>query len=374
VTGTVGRVVRGLLPLAVLLLLPGAAGAAVRLNQIQVVGTHNSYHQEVSPAEARVRAAGGLVDDSPWQYTHAPLVDQLARQGVRQLELDLYADPDGGRYAAPQLRARAGEGPYDPAMLAPGTKVLHVQDYDYRSSCLTLVACLVEVEAWSAANPDHVPLAVLLELKDEPLPAGIPGAVPLPWTTARMDALDAEIRAVLPPERLLVPDDVRGLRASLDPAAPGGGGGWPALRRARGRILFLLDSDERERRRYGRGHPALAGRVAFTSSRPGRRDAAFVRVNDPRGAGLGRIRRLVRRGYAVRTRADADTAEARRGDRRRARRALRSGAHWVSTDYPAPGLAARFGTDYAVRLPGGLRARCNPVSAPPRCRSAGLER
>ena len=41
-----------------------------------------------------------------------------------------------------------------------------------------------------------------------------------------------------------------------------------------------------------------------------------------------------------------------------------SGAHFVSTDY----LVAdeRFSA-YAVSLPGGVLARCNPVIAPPTC-------
>ena len=72
----------------------------------------------------------------------------------------------------------------------------------------------------------------------------------------------------------------------------------------------------------------------------------------------------MRRGYLVRTRADADTVEARTGDTTRRDAALASGAQWVSTDYPAPGTADRFGTDYVVSLPGDAIVRCNPVSAP----------
>ena len=80
----------------------------------------------------------------------------------------------------------------------------------------------------------------------------------------------------------------------------------------------------------------------------------------------------MRLGYVVRTRADARHARGPRGDTRRARRALASGAQWVSTDYPAPGMAARFGTDYVVRLP--RPARCNPVNAPRGCRGGRLDR
>jgi hypothetical protein len=105
-----------------------------------------------------------------------------------------------------------------------------------------------------------------------------------------------------------------------------------------------------------------------------RQDAAFIKLNDPTGAGLALIRDTVRRGYVVRTRTDADTREARAGDPRRRRQALASGAQWISTDYPAPGIAARFGSSYHVRLPNHRPARCNPVTATRRCRGARLDR
>ena len=357
---------------AAALVMPAPSVAApLRLNHLQVVGTHNSFHLEPSPAELRLLAGSGLVDTSVLEYSFAPLGVQLERQDVRQLELDLFADPAGGRYAEPRLRALAGEGPADPALWRPGTKVLHVQDYDYRTTCTTLVACLAEVRAWSDRHRGHVPVAVLLELRDQPLPRPVPATVPLRWTAARMDALEAEIRAVFPRDRLIVPDDVRGRHATLERAVRRRG--WPRLARSRGRVMFLLDNTaQRLRRAYLSGHPSLAGRLLFTASRPGRPDAAFVKVNHPAGMNARRIRRLVRRGYVVRTRADADTREARARDPRRRRAALASGAHWVSTDYPAPGTAGRFGSPYAVRL--GRPARCNPVTAPAGCRSSRLER
>ena len=82
----------------------------------------------------------------------------------------------------------------------------------------------------------------------------------------------------------------------------------------------------------------------------------------------------MRRGYVVRTRADADTRQARTGDTTMRDAALASGAQWVSTDYPAPGMSSRFGTSYVAQLPGGAAARCNPVNAPATCRSYVLER
>ena len=342
-----------------------SSAAPVRLNHLQVVGTHNSYHLEASPAESRIRRHAGY-DDSPLAFSHLPVSEQLEDQHVRQLEFDLFADPRGGRYAAPRLRSLAGEPPYDPIMRERGTKVLHIQDYDYRSNCLTLVRCLRSVRAWSRSHRRHVPLAIVLDLKDEPLPPALSATVPLPWTAARMDALDEEIRSVFRRGELIVPDDVRGRRRALRTAVLRDG--WPTLSRARGKVMFLMANRDPYRKRYRAGHPRLAGRILFPNSSPAGSDAAFMEVNDPRGAGERRIRRLVRRGFVVRTRADADTIEARANDVGRAGSALASGAQWVSTDFPAAGTATHLGSPYFVALPGAVPARCNPVTAPPACR------
>ena len=383
---------------------PGSARAAgshnpdrqLRLNQLQVIGTHNSYHLEASPAESALR---GLVDpagEKTLQYSHPVLATQFANQQVRQIELDVWADPNGGLYARPLLRRLTLGGPYDPVMKKPGTKVLHIQDIDYHSNCLTFRRCLQAVKGWSDANPRHVPIAVLIEFKDSPL--ALPGlsapqltkaaqqvakqrtaaaaaertasaaallATPLPWTTARMDTVDTDIRSVFPANDLITPDDVRGGHATLEQAVLSRG--WPTLARSRGKTLFLMDNPGSYRDSYLAGHPSLRGRVLFTNSTPGQPDAAFVEENDPTGANLARIQDEVRRGYVVRTRADADTVQARTDDTSMRDAALASGAQWVSTDYPVASDSARFGTDYAVQLPGDVAARCNPVTAPAHC-------
>jgi hypothetical protein len=93
----------------------------------------------------------------------------------------------------------------------------------------------------------------------------------------------------------------------------------------------------------------------FTSSLPGSPEAAFVKLNDPLANG-DLISSLVAAGYIVRTRADADTVEARLGLTFRRDAALASGAQFVSTDYPEPDLDV--GTGYVVDLPGHEIARC----------------
>lgn len=343
----------------------------LRINEIQVVGSHNSYHLAASAEETAVRRGFIGEADDLMQYSHAPLGEQLAEQKVRQIELDIFRDTEGGLYSEPLLRGVAGHGPYDPAMDAPGTKVLHVQDVDYRSTCLTLVACLQAVETWSDANPDHLPIAILLELKDDEVPlGGFPFVVPEPWTADAMDALDEEILSVVDREGIITPDDVRGDAATLEDAVLDTG--WPTLGDSRGKVMFLMDNGGGYRTDYLAGHPSLEDRILFTSAEPGQDDAAFVKVNDARG-GEARIRQLVADGYVVRTRSDAETVEAREGDTSARDAALRSGAQWVSTDYPVVEYARSFRTGFVVEIPGGTIARCNPVNGPDGCVSATIE-
>ena len=85
-----------------------------------------------------------------------------------------------------------------------------------------------------------------------------------------------------------------------------------------------------------------------------------MKVNDP-VRDFDRIQSLVRDGFLVRTRADADTRQARKNDPSQRDKALASGAQFVSTDYPEPRVEF---SAYKVRLPDGVVARSNPINGP----------
>ncbi|KAI1491010.1 hypothetical protein F5X96DRAFT_633378 [Biscogniauxia mediterranea] len=348
---------------------------AVRMNQIQVIGTHNSYHQE-SPIEAKAEQAKLLDDVINYYYSHPALDIQASHQSVRNLELDIFADPEGGRYAKPLVIERSGTAlPPQDVMNKPGVKVLHVADADVWPSCYTLVDCLSIVKKWSDAHPLHVPFPFMIEFKTAETGTG-GGVAPIPWDNATLlDALDAEIRSVFPPSKLITADDLR--RDNLTLEASVLRHGWPDLDSARGRVLFLMDNEPGAiRSAYtAGGRASLEGRVIFTNSEPGRADCAFQKLNDPRGAAnLARIRRQVRAGYWVRTRADEPLTTVLGNDTAAMRdAAFASGAHVVSTDFPSYGPTSRWGVDYAVRFAGGRAAVCNPVSSGPNCAGKVLE-
>jgi hypothetical protein len=254
----------------------------------------------------------------------------------------------------------------------PGFKVLHTQDIDYRTTCLTLKDCLTQIRDWSRSNPWHVPLMVMIEAKDA-VPedsTGIGFVKPVKIGVAEFRALDSEIRSVFNPDHVITPDLVRGRHATLSEAIQADQ--WPLLRTARGKVLFALDNTDDHRSDYLRGNASLEGRMLFVSSTPGEPSAAFIKMNEALGEEEARIRERVRQRYLIRTRADIPTQEARSGDTTRRDSAFRSGAQFVSTDYPE---VSPFGSGYLARLPGAARlaARCNPVNAPTGCRDEWLE-
>jgi hypothetical protein len=251
--------------------------------------------------------------------------------------------------------------PFDPngLFLKPGFKVMHAQDIDYRSNCQPFTGCLAVILNWSKAHPGHLPLFILIETK-------VGGGRSFQQTTeaftpAVFDDLDKEIRSVIPADKMIVPDNIRGKHATLEEAVLKDG--WPTLDSARGKVIFLLDQ-RKAQADYVAGHPSLKGRIIFTNAEPGSPDAAFVEQNDPlKDPAL--IPGLVKKGYLVRTRTDADTVQGRSGDTKMRDAALASGAQILSSDYYFSEKASWTG--FSVNLPNGEVARCNPVTGPPNC-------
>jgi hypothetical protein len=105
--------------------------SSVRMNQIQVIGSHNSYHAGIAPSEVELMQRNNPARYHVLEYKHRPLDQQLS-SGIRQIELDVYADSEGGRFAdplGPKLVAQAGlpaDPPFDPKglMKKPGFKVM----------------------------------------------------------------------------------------------------------------------------------------------------------------------------------------------------------------------------------------------------------
>jgi hypothetical protein len=190
----------------------------IRVNDVQVRGTHNSYQPPLPPLQRQLD------------------------EGIRQLEIDVWAQPDG-RFA-----------------------VYHSAG-DRRSTCPSLDVCLASVRTWLEAHGRALSVFLVIENKGAPA----------------VDALDAIVRAALPGRLLVAPAEV--VR-----------GRWPTLATTRGRAIAVL---------IGIGAEQYSGRRAmfvYASSGP---SAAITSRPDP-VAQSAEIATLVKAGLVVRTQADGD--------------------------------------------------------------------
>ncbi|SNS98086.1 MULTISPECIES: phosphatidylinositol-specific phospholipase C1-like protein [unclassified Azospirillum] len=340
----------------------------LHMNDIVAVGTHNSYKKPLSPAEWGLLASRNQKAADSIDYGHRSLTEQLDA-GVRQLELDVYHDPAGGRFTDPKGPALAGQSLPDgfkEARSQPGLKVFHIPDIDPYSQCQPFTACLAEIRRWSDAHPNHLPLMIMVNTKQDrsPVPGGTDA---LPFDEAAFDNFDREVRSVLPPEKLVTPDVVQGRYPTLRAAVLAGN--WPTLAQARGKIWFALDEGPSVVAVYRGKRRSLEGRVMFINTDEKSPAAAYLTLNEPL-KDAARIRAAVSAGFMVRTRADANTVEARHNDTAPRDAALSGGAQYISTDYIWPDT--RF-SNYQVQLPGGAVALCNPVRAPGACGGMAVE-
>ncbi|RVT74398.1 hypothetical protein EOD40_12835 [Flavobacterium sufflavum] len=317
----------------------------IKLNDIQVIGSHNSYKIAIEKPLWNYLFKKDSVLAKSLQYTHIPIEEQLDL-GLRNLEYDVLYDPKGGYYSNPKGLAivkTLGKKPleYDAAnkLAQPGLKMFHIQDIDFRSHYLLFKEGLEALKKWSLKHPNHTPIFILINAKDSNKNL----LKPLPFTKKALESIDAEIRSVFEDSQLITPDLVRGKFHTLEEAVLKKG--WPDLDAVRGRFLFVLDEDETKINRYVDGHPGLKNRVLFVNAKEGKPEAAFRIVNNP-VKDFEYIKELVAKGYMVRTRADDGTTEARTNDYSRFEKAKASGAQVISTDYYLP--STLFKSSYKV--------------------------
>jgi hypothetical protein len=298
--------------------------ADLRLNQIQVIGTHNSYHQRPAPAmlatSIRVNPAA-----KEWDYSRLPLDKQLD-VGIRSFELDLH-------------------------LLGNEWLVMHVPIFDPNSSCRSFADALRIVKTWSDAHPRHVPISILMECKEEGYAISKKFRAPAKEDIQKLDDI---IREIYPNDRLITPDDVRAASGvSFDSPE---NRRWPTLRSAAGKVLFILHETGRLRESYVADQPALEGKAMFVNADPDAPHAAAIVLDNPTSSA---VPETARQNLFIRTRADGRENPSKE----RREMALQSGAHILSTDYPA----GEFPDADAFTFPNHAPARVNPVTGPSDC-------
>ena len=253
----------------------------LRITDGMVLGTHNSYH--LQPEATTV---------GEWNYSHPSLSIQLD-QGVRQFELDVQKDPTTGELM-----------------------VLHVPVLDPKSNCPLLQDCLDEILAWSTEHPQHFPLQVLIEPKDEIANWSISAQLE-DW--ALLDQMLLNTFG----DKLITPDTIQDEYPSLREAVLDKG--WPTLATSRGKIIVALLDTGIGRSTYTADLTSLENRILFPLVDEDHEFAAYFLKDDPFDSDIAN---LARQGFLIRTRGDAGLIF----DENRVQTALESGANAISTD------------------------------------------
>lgn len=348
---------RLLLSIIICLPLSSINGQTLKMNQTQVIGSHNSYKIGIEKPLMDI-----ILSERPeamgLNYSHIPITQQL-ELGLRSLEIDVLLDPDGGRFSKPKgldmVKAQGVEAkPYDEKIMRdPGFKVLHIPDIDFRTHCSTFKVCLSFIRDWSRSHSDHLPIIITINLKNAGLDR--PGfAEVIPFNKIAFDALDKEIFEIFNENELITPRQIKGKATTLREAIIKTG--WPNLEKVRGKILFVLDSEKELTELYLNGDEDYA-RPMFSNTDPDNPHAAFFIMNNPIKQEEDIIR-MVKMGFMVRTRSDSDTREAQTGNRSRFEAAIRSGAQVISTDYYQKELSPN--KDFEITF-NGKYSQCNPV-------------
>ncbi len=302
---------------------------ALRINHMQLRATTNSYHQQDTEEDPELFA-----------YTHLPLAEQAAEQGIRFFDFDLWPDRWSGR----SLYPRVTDHPADNAAI-----------------CLTWFRCLSNFRPWVEANDDQA-LVVFL-VGEAWLFATSPGL------HFQLDVLEDVILATVGRERVLKPADVRGEHPTLRDAIRADG--WPTVEATRGRFMFVLNNRALARERYiERGGLDPDERLLFIVGDPDRAEDPetgdeVVFAFEPEFDGdpwyydtdpddLERMQALSAAGFLVYGTSDdpAMIADLRA-----------TGAHAVGTRFPA-----LFG-----EIPPSGPVACNPITRPDDCDPADFQ-
>ncbi|MFN8284512.1 MAG: Ca2+-dependent phosphoinositide-specific phospholipase C [Chitinophagales bacterium] len=346
----------------------------LRLNQIQTLGSHNSYHLRMNDKLFSFLTTINFVLPNEYKvegldYEHEPLLDQLNKYKLRSFEIDIYADPTGGRFYNQQGNIFAGI-PVESGineLKEPGFKVLHIPDIDYRTQFYTFKSMLSTLKAWSDVHPNHLPITLLIETKEATVGdvLGFLGfTTAIKFTPALCDDIDTEIKSVFGDnlDKVITPDKVRGTYPTLESAVLAHN--LPTIGESRGKFIFcMLGAAKAD---YLQGHPSLQNRAMFVFSSRGRPEAAFLQFDDSRKK-TDSLLQAIRAGYLVRTRADEPSNQNLTGDYTMQNAAFANGAQVISTDYYRPdprsvNYPSKY-KPYSCKFPNGDIARINPISA-----------
>ncbi len=181
----------------------------LKLNEVRVLATHNSYKKDTYPVVYDT-LTGFLGENGckKYHYEHDTLVSQL-QNGIRSFEIDL-------RYVRGEFR------------------IMHMPFFDMSTHCADFPLTLEELSLWSKANPDHLPITILFEIK-------IDTVVVSPNVKKMLSALDAVLLSSLGRENIVTPEDLMGNSDTLTQMSSTSS--WPMINSLKGKFIFILHAN-----------------------------------------------------------------------------------------------------------------------------------
>ena len=179
----------------------------VKLIDLQFLATHNSYKKEKTVLEKfYAKFSKGL---SECNYYFESLTDQL-NAGIRSFEYDLF---------------------YRQRKSSVSFHSFHIGYADMSSNAFDFSACLEELDLWSQNNPNHLPITVILELKENG------GAYPYKTITKnQLSDLDKLIKDKI--KNLYTPSQAMKGYTNLNDMRANEAS--PSLKETMGKVLFIL--------------------------------------------------------------------------------------------------------------------------------------
>ena len=279
----------------------------VKINEIAVIGTHNSYQMtETLPNRILMKILSVITAGSVQNKTDFSMdtfTDQL-EHGVRNLELDIETVDDDGEVSF---------------------VVSHIPFFENVSSAYDFSKALEEIALWSDNNKGHLPVYLLIEPKTFVSPVKNMKDFSLDYALA----LDETIREVLG-DRLLTPKDAMGDFASLEEMRMNDA--WPALEAAAGKIIVLLHTCE-VTSGYITTDETISSQAMFPMvgfSDIDKPYASFILANRPQSAAKNKGKTIDEKNLMVRTRADSYPTFSDE----RYKYADECGSQIITTDYP----------------------------------------
>ncbi len=330
----------------------------INLNEIQIIGSHNSYKQALNPKVLALITKKNAKKAAQINYSHPSLVKQL-QLGLRHFEIDIVKDKFGGKFSYPKAEVLTQQTILTPEerkqLDKPGFKVMHIPDLDFSSHCILFKSCLEQLNGFTKKNSEHLPIIILMNIKESSTSL-IDGTQVDAFSHKDYLELDNVLFSTFG-DKLITPDEIRGEYTSLEKAVLNKG--WPSLEETKGRFLFILDGKHHQLEAYRHNHKALKGRAMFGSYPEGEPEAALMIRNNPVKY-IDDIKQLVNKGYLVRTRADsgAGTLSQTKDVKFRTEHAINSGAQIISTDFYL-GAPQSLPSGFVVSFKQGMLYRCN---------------